>query len=167
MNSRSAFGLSRDSTGKQADRGRARRVVQDLRGADRRAALAGGQQARAQVREEERVDEFALAARDLGDEGDRQAVGGEPALQVGDAGHGLLVAQAVHQRPAAKSGQGRGRLLAPLLQGGEAGLEGAVIHGGRRVAHRWHEAQKNEARPPWRPARTARPQAGHGSPSRP
>ena len=153
--------------GQQPDRRRAGRVVEDLRGAARRASLAGGQEPAAEVGEEERVDELALAARDLRHEGDRQAVRREPPLEVCQPGGGVVVGQPVREGPAAQLRQGCRQVVSPALQRGEAGLEGAMFHGAGQGAHRWHDGQWKVARPECRETRTAAPHAGQGSPARP
>ena len=68
----------------EADRRRARGVVQQLGRAHRRAARRRRQKARAEVGEEDRVDELRLAARELGDERDDELVLMEPLDELRD-----------------------------------------------------------------------------------
>jgi hypothetical protein len=77
MSSRSAFGLSRVPIGSSRIARRARGIPEDLDRAERRAAHAEGSRRLPELGEEERVDELALAARILGDEGDGEALDGE------------------------------------------------------------------------------------------
>ena len=78
----------------EPDRRRARRVVQELGRAHRRAARRSTGRSRcAEVGEEDRVDELRLAARELGDEGDDELVLVQPLEQLLDAQVDLRVGQ--------------------------------------------------------------------------
>jgi hypothetical protein len=126
----------------QPDRGRARRIPEDLGGTERRASHARRQQPHAHVGEEERIDELALAARELGDEGDREPFGREAPLDVREARRRVLVDEARHDGPAAKCGELLREGLAPLAQLLEARLEGARRNDpGAGGAHRWQRGQ--------------------------
>ena len=77
----------------QADRRRARRVVEELGRAHRRAARRRRQQPLAEIGEEDRVDELGLAARELGDERDDELVLVQPLEQLLDLEVDLGVGQ--------------------------------------------------------------------------
>ena len=68
--------------------------------AHRGAARRGGQQPPAVLGEEDRVDELGLAARELGDERDRELVFGEPSERFGEAQFDIAVGELVFFEPA-------------------------------------------------------------------
>jgi hypothetical protein len=86
----------------QVNRRRPRRVPGELGRAHCRAAAGGRQQAPAVVGEEDGVDQLRLAARELGDERDRELVFVQPLEELGDAQLRLGVGELVHVQPAAE-----------------------------------------------------------------
>jgi hypothetical protein len=141
----------------QPDRRRARVIPQDLGRALDGLADDRGQQAKARLGEEERVDELALAARGLAHERDRELLRGEPALEVRQARGGLLVDEARGRGPLAQARQRFRGVGAPVAKLREARLEDV---------HVWHPGQKNVDRWPWRIARIFARHRGQALPAR-
>ena len=113
----------------QADRRWQRLVVQQLGGTHRRAPRRRRQDALAVVGEEDGVDELRLAARELGDESDRQPVLAELRDQPRDPRFGFAVQQLRVAQPAAIALDGPRQLEAP----GAVFLKflDEAVHGGR------------------------------------
>src|SRR5207248_1195341 len=108
---------------KEPERWRPRRIARDL---ERAAAREGGrcrQQRGADMREEERVDERGARRRRLADEGDREPLGREPPLEMGEACGLLLLDEARDHGPAAEIGEAAGGIVAPLPELPQALLE--------------------------------------------
>jgi len=91
--------------------------VQDLGRAHRRASGRRRQEPRPEVGEEDRVDEFGLAARELGDERDDELVLVQPFEQPGDAQVGLGVGEFLLAQPRVQRGHARGQAPAPVAVG--------------------------------------------------
>jgi hypothetical protein len=102
---RTAFDAGFDR--QQRQHGRLALVVGHLHRAHRGAPRRGGQHAPAGVAEEHGVDQLGLAARELGDEGDRQLVAGQALAQALELFAGMLVQQALAPKVLGKLRHGR------------------------------------------------------------
>ena len=107
----------------QPDRRRARRVVEELGRAHRRAARRRRQQPLAEVGEEDRVDELGLAARELGDERDDELVLVQALEQLLDLEVDLRVGEVLLLQPLVQAGDARRQPAAPVAVGLESGRE--------------------------------------------
>ena len=100
--------------GQEPDRRRARRVVQELGRAHRRASRRRGQEPLAEVREEDGVDELGLAARELRDEGDDELVLVQPLEELLDPQVDLGVGQVLVLHPVVHRQDARGQPAPPV-----------------------------------------------------
>jgi hypothetical protein len=138
----------------QADRRRPRRIVQDLGRAHRRAPGGRRQEPRAEVGEEDRVDELGLAARELGDERDDELVLVEPLEQPLHAKIDLRVGEVLVGEPVVQRRDAGRQAPAPVAVRFEAGCKLAGVDhplpqpksrprppGGRRLCHTGREAR--------------------------
>src|SRR5205823_14355023 len=89
---------------KQADRRGPRRVIQEFGGAHGRAPGGRGEETLAEVREKDGVDQFRLAARELGDKRDDQLVLVQALEQVLDLEIGLRVGKLLLREPLVQAG---------------------------------------------------------------
>jgi hypothetical protein len=103
----------------QFDRRRPCAVEHQLGRAHGRAARRGRQHAVAVIGEEKGVDQLRLAARELGDKGNVQAIFAQLLEQLGDAPVGLGVGKFVLDQPACEFFQHSGKLGTPFTVGGK------------------------------------------------
>ncbi len=107
----------------QSDRRRLGGVEEKFGGAHRRAARRRGQQARAEVGKEDRVDELRFAAGELGDERDDELVLAQPLEQLPDPEIDLRVGEILFAQPRVHCPDAVRQAIAPIAVGLEAGRE--------------------------------------------
>src|SRR5438445_44922 len=104
----------------QANRRGPRRVVQELGGAHGRAPGGRGQETLAEVGEKYGVDQFRLAARELGDKRDDQLVLVQALEQMLDLEVGLGIGKLLLREPLMQAGYSGGQPAPPVAVGFEA-----------------------------------------------
>ena len=102
-------------------------LVADLDRAHRRTPRRSRQHAAPGVGEEHRIDEFGLAARELGDEGDDEPVAGQPQAQrIENGGRRSAFEQLVLFEKAPETCERRRSLRTPVLEGIEPAAKRGV-----------------------------------------
>jgi hypothetical protein len=108
-------------------------VVEELRRTHRRAARGGRQQALPEVREEDGVDEFGLAPRELGHEGHDQLVLVQALEQLLNLEVHLGVRQVLVLQPPVKAGDAGGKPAPPVA---------VCLETGRKIAGGDHDVPR-------------------------